>query len=195
MDWSYFWLHVGGDTLAIACVGFFIKLLLDNHFKKQERDLNDALSKEQGRFKAELDKALSSFNHRHSVFCERQEEAFAKTYAYLMECQRKLYFLGKTADIESYNSLQPEYESLHNEATLYFLGKCFYFTDELYGKVQELFVLYSDLSTLYRRGHSILKQGTDYVIHINTIETSRQKIGQMLREIRDSFRQTLSDSP
>lgn len=192
MDWSYFWLHIGGDVVAITVLGCLIKILLDKHFKHQELTLSAKLATEQEALKAELSMGLSTFNNRHSLYCIKQEEAISETYSQLWRCFFQLAKVMESVDLPSYEKEVENYENVHNKAAEHFLSRCFYFTDDLEERVTRLFHRFNDIAFLIKQGHVIEKRGTTYMIQQENLEEAKKEINTLLRELKELFKIALA---
>ncbi len=83
MDWSYFWLIIGGNALATGIIAFFVKSLVEQKLKEQ-----------QARFEHELEKerALSSQAHDlHLAALDERLKAHQEGYALFMELYWKVH--------------------------------------------------------------------------------------------------------
>src|SRR5258708_18032603 len=113
--------------------------------KEQQTRFEHLLGQERDTFKATLDKQLSYFNNRHSIFCQRQADALADIYSLLWKARDAVSHLGSIPQLAAFLLALPHAKAQHDKAAEYFLFNLFYFTDELANVVRSLLKSYMDL--------------------------------------------------
>lgn len=133
MDWSYFWLLIGGNALATGALAFLMKSLVEKKLKEQQSRFEHTLKKESDLMAqthdlrlAALDERLKAHQEAYALFMElywkvhQQDKGDTVSLAYKWWNEHCLYlseparsaFRAGINDIVSYNDYKNSPEQM-----------------------------------------------------------------------------------